>query len=53
MKKQKKIDYGVPQGYVLRPRLFNMYSDIFSLSGNENIIGFAGNTAIFYKADNW
>lgn len=51
---ERVVDCGLPQGSVLGPTLFNIYvNGLSSLSNNGNIIGFADDTAIFYKADDW
>lgn len=51
---ERVVNCGLPQGSVLGPTLFNIYvNGLSSLSNNGNIIGFADDTAIFYKADDW
>lgn len=48
------VEYGIPQGTVLGPILFSIYiNDLFSLTDRGDIIGFADDTAIFYKAKTW
>lgn len=48
------INYGIPQGSVLGPILFNLYiNGLFSHKTSGSIIGFADDTAIFYEANSW
>lgn len=50
----RRIEYGVPQGTVLGPILFNIYlNDLFSVQTKGNITTYADDTAIFYTAENW
>ena len=50
----RRVEYGVPQGTVLGPVLFNIYlNDLFSLPTKGSIITYADDTAIFYTCDNW
>lgn len=54
MSDAKTVEYGVPQGTVLGPILFNIYlNNIFTLRTTGEIISFADDTAVFYKSDSW
>lgn len=46
--------YGVPQGTVLGPQLFNMYiNDLFDLRIKGETIAYADDTCIIYEHDTW
>ena len=48
--KLKVVEYGVPQGTVLGPILFNIYlKNLYEIKTQGLIISFADDTAIFYK----
>lgn len=50
----KTVEYGVPQGTVLGPVLFNLYiNDLFELPSKGEILSFADDTVIIYKDKNW
>lgn len=48
------IEFGVPQGSVLGPILFNIYiNNLFNIDTRGDIIGFADDTVILYTANTW
>lgn len=52
--KQKKVQYGVPQGTVLGPILFNIYlNNLFYQESTGKIVTFADDTAILYSDNSW
>lgn len=54
MSSRKIVEYGVPQGTVLGPILFNIYlNSLFDLHLRGDIISFADDTAILYTDENW
>lgn len=54
LSKSEEVDYGVPQGTILGPILFNIYiNNLFSINTTGEIFGYADDTAVFYEADTW
>lgn len=52
--RSSEIQYGVPQGTVLGPLLFNVYiHDMFHLDTKAKITTYADDTALFFTSDNW
>lgn len=51
---EKTIEYGVPQGTVIGPILFNIYlHDLYKLETTGDVISFADDTVIFFKDSTW
>ena len=51
---QRIVECGVPQGTVLGPILFSIYlNGLLNIDSTGEIISFADDTVLLYKADNW
>ena len=50
----KRIEYGVPQGTVIGPILFNIYiNDLCNLDVDGRIISYADDTAVIFSGSTW